>query len=62
MVVCTNYVFKNMQVGAGLALFQISILFSVFLGHHIFKEKGLFKKLVGSFIMIVGSLLIMFLK
>ena len=62
MVVCTNYVFKNMQVGAGLALFQISILFSVFLGHHIFKEKGLIKKLVGSFIMIVGSLLIMFLK
>jgi drug/metabolite transporter (DMT)-like permease len=62
MVVCTNYVFKNMQVGVGLALFQISILFSVFLGHHIFKEKGLVKKLVGSFIMIGGSLLIMFFK
>ncbi len=62
MVVSTNYAFKYMQVGTALALFQISILLSVFLGHQIFHEKGLIKKLVGSLIMIVGSALIILLK
>ena len=62
MVAATNYTFLNMQVGAALALFQISILVSVFLGHHFFKEEGLFKKLLGSLIMMVGSLFILTFK
>jgi drug/metabolite transporter (DMT)-like permease len=62
MVVCTNYVFNNMQVGTALALFQISILLTVLFGHHFFNEKGFVKKIAGSIIMIAGSLLILLLK
>lgn len=62
MVLCTNYAFKNMQVGTVLALFQISILLTVLFGHHFFNEKGIVKKIAGSLIMIAGSLLILLLK
>jgi uncharacterized membrane protein len=62
MVVCTNYVFKNMPVGTALSLFQISILLTVLFGHHFFKEKGILKKITGSIIIIAGSLMIMLLK
>ena len=62
MVVCTNYAFKNMQVGTALALFQISILLTVLFGHHFFNEKGILKKITGAMIMIAGSLLIILLK
>ncbi|MEO8762779.1 MAG: EamA family transporter [Ginsengibacter sp.] len=54
----TTYAFKHMPVGYALALFQLSIIISVLLGHHVFKEKDLRKKLAGSAIMIVGSVLI----
>ena len=62
MVLCTNYAFKNMQVGTVLALFQISILITVLFGHHFFNEKGVLKKITGAMIMIAGSLLIILLK
>jgi drug/metabolite transporter (DMT)-like permease len=62
MVLCTNYVFKNMQVGIALALFQISILVNVFFGHHFFNELGLVKKLIGASIMVAGSIFIILLK
>ncbi len=62
MTASTNYSFKNMPVGEALALFQISILISVFLGYKIFQEGGLIKKLVGSVIMITGSLFILLFK
>jgi drug/metabolite transporter (DMT)-like permease len=62
MVLCTNYAFKNMQVGTALALFQISILLTVIFGHHFFNEKGILKKITGAMIMIIGSLLIILLK
>ena len=58
----TNYVFKNMDVGYALSLFQLSIIISVLLGHRIFKEQDIRKKLIGSFIMIVGSVVIILLK
>jgi hypothetical protein len=51
-----------MPVGEALALFQISILISVFLGYQVFREGGLIKKLAGSLIMIAGSLFILLLK
>jgi drug/metabolite transporter (DMT)-like permease len=62
MTASTNYAFKHMPVGEALALFQISILISVFLGYRIFREEGLIKKLIGSVIMIAGSLFILLFK
>lgn len=58
----TNYTFDHMPVGYALSLFQLSIIVSVLLGHKIFKEKDIHKKLIGSAIMIVGSVLVILLK
>lgn len=57
----TNYVFENMVVGYALSLFQLSVIISVFLGYKIFKEVDIKKKLLGSLIMILGSVLIILL-
>lgn len=54
----TNYIFGHMPVGYALSLFQLSTIVSVLLGHRIFKEMGIRKKLIGSAIMIVGSIVI----
>lgn len=54
----TNYVFKYMNVGYALALFQLSSIVTVVLGYKIFKEKHFVSKLIGSLIMIFGSCLI----
>lgn len=62
MQLTTNYTFDNMPVGYALSLFQLSTIISVVLGYHFFKEKDLLKKLVGSAIMIIGSVLIILLK
>lgn len=56
----TNYVFRYIPVGYGLALFQLSTIVSVVLGYRLFHEKGIRKKLLGSVIMIIGSVLIIF--
>ena len=58
----TNYAFDHLPVGYALSLFQLSILVSVLLGHRIFKELGIRKKLIGSAIMVVGSILIILLQ
>jgi uncharacterized membrane protein len=47
--------FARMQVGYSLALFQLSALLSVFLGHHFFQETHLRKRLVGASIMVLGA-------
>ena len=47
-----------MNVSYALALFQLSTLFSVFLGVNIFNEKGLIRKLIASVIMIAGAVVI----
>ena len=54
----TNFVFEKMNVGYALSLFQLSSLVTVFLGYEIFKEKNLKEKIIGTFIMILGSVLI----
>ncbi len=54
----TFYVFTHTIVGYSLAIFQLSSIISVFLGHAIFKEKGLIPKLIGSIVMVAGTLLI----
>ena len=58
----TNYVFDNMEVGYALSLFQLSTIVSVLLGYRIFQEKNIRKKLLGSAIMIIGSVIIILLK
>lgn len=58
----TNYALKHISVGYALSLFQLSVIVSVLLGHRIFKEQDIRKKLVGSAIMIIGSVLIIFFK
>ena len=54
----TNFVFSKMNVAYALALFQLSVILSVFLGVNIFKEKGLKRKLFASALMIAGAVII----
>ena len=54
----TNYVFSKINVAYALALFQLSTIISVFLGVNVFKENGLLKKILASFIMILGAVFI----
>jgi drug/metabolite transporter (DMT)-like permease len=62
MQITTNYAFKHMSVGYALALFQLSAIISVFFGYRFFKEQDIRKKLVGSAIMIIGSVMIILFK
>jgi drug/metabolite transporter (DMT)-like permease len=62
MQLTTNYVFDNMEVGYALSLFQLSTIVSVLLGYKIFQETNIRKKLLGSAIMIAGSVIIILLK
>lgn len=58
MQLTTNYVFENMQVGYALALFQLSTLVNLFFGWRFFHETDMKKKIIGTLIMVVGSVLI----
>lgn len=58
----TNYTFDHMAVGYALSLFQLSIIVSVIFGYKFFQEKEIKKKIVGSVIMIFGSVMIILLK
>lgn len=62
MQLSTNYVFDRMPVGYALSLFQLSTIVSVILGHRFFKEQDIKRKLIGSAIMISGSVIIILLK
>lgn len=55
MTFTTAYVFKYMNVGCALSLFQLSIIINVILGYKLFNEKNLLKKLFGSLIILIGS-------
>ena len=55
----TNIVFKQLDVGLSLALFQLSSLVSVVFGWKFFRERNITKKLLGALIMIVGSCFIL---
>jgi drug/metabolite transporter (DMT)-like permease len=57
----TNAVFAGMDVGYALALFQLSAIVSVLLGYKVFNESGIARKLIGSAIMIAGSVVIILL-
>lgn len=58
----TNYVLDHMPVGSALSLFQLSVLVSVLLGYRLFQEGSVRRKLVGSAIMLAGSVLIILMK
>ena len=58
----TNYTFKHMDVGYALSLFQLSTIVSVLFGYRFFRERDIWKKLIGSAIMITGSVVIILLK
>lgn len=62
MQLTTNYVLENMEVGYALSLFQLSIIISVLFGYRFFKEEDIRKKLVGSVIMVAGSIVIIVLQ
>jgi uncharacterized membrane protein len=50
--------FERLLVGYSLALFQLSSLLSVLLGHHLFQEQHLRRRLLGAGIMSAGAALI----
>lgn len=54
----TNIVFEKMNVSCALALFQLSSLLSVFFGWRYFSEKNLKRKILGTIIMILGSIVV----
>lgn len=62
MQIATNYSFANLPVGYALSLFQLSTILSVWFGYRIFREKDIRKKLLGSLIMLTGSVLIILMK
>ncbi|MGN0014300.1 MAG: EamA family transporter [Candidatus Gastranaerophilaceae bacterium] len=58
MQLSTNYVFQHMKVGYALALFQLSTIVNLFFGIKFFHEENLFQKLIGTVIMMIGSIII----
>lgn len=58
MQLSTNYVFQHMKVGYALALFQLSTIVNLFFGIKFFHEQNLFQKLIGTVIMMLGSIII----
>lgn len=58
----TNYTFEYIPVGYALSLFQLSSIVSVLLGYRIFQEKEVYRKLIGAVLMMIGSVIIIFLK
>lgn len=61
MTFATAYVFKFINVGYALSLFQLSIILNVILGYKLFREKNILKKFLGSLIIIFGSIIIILL-
>jgi drug/metabolite transporter (DMT)-like permease len=58
MQLATLVTFGKLQVGYSLALFQLSTLVTVYLGHRYFQERNIRRRLVGSIVMVIGAMLI----
>lgn len=58
MQLSTNFVFQHIKVGYALALFQLSTIVNLLFGIKFFHEKDLYKKLTGTIIMMIGSIVI----
>lgn len=59
MQLTTNYVFSKIEVGIALALFQLSSLVSLYFGYKVFHEQNMFKKIIGTVIMISAAIIIL---
>ncbi len=55
----TNIVFKHLEVGLSLALFQLSSIVAIAFGYKVFRETNILKKIIGTVIMIIGSCFIL---
>ena len=55
---CTIALFARMNVGYALALFQIGSLISVLLGHRLFGEAHLVRRLTAAIVMVIGAVII----
>lgn len=60
MTFTTAFIFNRINISYALSLFQLSVILNVILGWKIFKEKNVLKKLTGSFIIIIGAIIIIF--
>ncbi len=58
MQLTTLLTFGKLQVGYSLALFQLSTLLTVYLGHRYFQERNIPRRLLGSLVMVIGAILI----
>ena len=58
MQLSTLVVLTGFQVAAALALFQTSILLTVFLGWKVFRERHFKQRLLGALVMVAGAVLI----
>ena len=58
MQLATLVTFGKLQVGYSLALFQLSTLVTVYLGHRYFQERNIRRRLLGSIVMVIGAMLI----
>ncbi len=58
MQLATNYVLSSMNVGYALSLFQLSMLISIYLGYKFFMEKNIRRKIIGTLMMMAGSVVI----
>lgn len=58
MQLATLFTFGRLQVGYSLALFQLSALISVFLGHRYFQEQDIRQRLFGAAVMVAGAAMI----
>ena len=58
MQLTTLLTFGALQVGYSLALFQLSTLVTVYLGHRYFRERDIGRRLLGAVIMVAGAMLI----
>ena len=61
MQLTTLLTFERLQVGYSLALFQLSTLVTVYLGHRYFQERNIRRRLLGSLVMVIGAMLIVVL-
>jgi drug/metabolite transporter (DMT)-like permease len=61
MQLTTLLTFGQLQVGYSLALFQLSTLVTVYLGHRYFQERNIRRRLLGSVVMVIGAMMIVVL-
>jgi len=55
----TLVLMAQMLIAYAVALFQLGMLLQVFLGHRIFNEPHLVRRLIGSLVMVVGSVMVL---